>query len=184
VGKVEKSRIHYDGDQIGWWAETDGAEPVSRHRVPAKGGKAIDVDFDTKATLMSVAPVKLQVEVKKCKAIYDKGAKTGCEQIIEKRNFDTYLITYKDDEGVKKIHVPSPNILDQLCEEHGGRKIMTTLPGSGGTTDKKDDEPKVDPKEAARLKKEEDAAKLFEQAEAALEKNKSLALTTYQRLLS
>ena len=182
IGKVEKSRIHYDGDQIGWWAETDGAEPVSRHRVPAKGGKAIDVDFDTKATLTSVAPVKLQVDVKKCKAIYDKGAKTGCEQIVEKRNFDTYLITYKDDEGVKKIHVPSPNILDQLCEEHGGRKIVTSLPGS--TTEKKDDEPKADPKEVARLKKEEDAAKLFDQAEAALDKNKALALTSYQRLLS
>jgi len=184
VGKVEKAHIHYDGDQIGWWAETDGAEPISKHRVATKGGKAIEVDFDTKATLISVAPVKLQVDVKKCKAIYDKGAKTGCEQIVEKRNFDTNLITYKDDEGMKKIHVPSPNILDQLCEEHGGRKIVTSLPGSGPTTEKKDDEPKVDPKEVARLKKEEDAAKLFEQAEAALEKNKSLAMTCYTRLLS
>ena len=38
-------------------------------------------------------------------------------------------------------------------------------------------------KEAAKAKREADAEKLFEQAEAALEKNKSLAMTTYQRLL-
>jgi hypothetical protein len=179
VGKVEKAHIHYDGDQIGWWEETAGADPISKHRVAGKGGRAIEVDFDTKATLVSVAPVKLQVDVKRCKAIYDKGAKTGCEQIVEKRNFDTNLITYKDDEGLKKIHVPSPNIIDQLCDEHGGRRIVTSLPGA----EKKDDEPKVDPKEVARMKKEDDAAKLFDQAEAALEKNKSLAMTSYQRLL-
>jgi len=180
VGKVEKAHIHYDGDQIGWWEESAGGEPTPKHRVATKGGKSIEVDFDTKATLTSVAPVKLQVDVKRCKAIYAAGAKTGCEQITEKRNFDTNLITYKDDEGVKKIHVPSPNILDQLCDEHGGRKIVTSVPG---TTEKKDDEPKVDPKEAARLKKEADAEKLFEQAEGQFEKNKSVAMTAYQRLL-
>jgi len=183
IGKVEKAHIHYDGDQIGWWEETAGADPTSKHRVATKGGKAIEVDFDTKATLVSVAPVKLQVDVKKCKAIYAGGAKTGCEQIVEKRNFDTNLITYKDDEGLKKIHVPSPNILDQLCEEHGGRKIVTQLPSSGSGDKKEDDTPKVDPKEAAKMKKETDAEKLFEAAEAALEKNKSVAMTSYQRLL-
>jgi hypothetical protein len=181
-GKVEKAHMQFDGDQIGFWEETAGGEPTSKHRVPTKGGKAIEVDFNMAATLMSVAAVKLQVDVKRCKAIYNPdGTKKECQQLIEKRTFDTHLVTYKDDEGVKKVHVPSPTVLDQLCEEHGGRKIVTTLPGD---TKDKPEEPKVDPKEVARQKKEADAEKLFEMAEAALEKNKSLALTSYQRLLS
>jgi hypothetical protein len=180
-GKVEKARMHYDGDLIGSWEETQGADPTTKHRVNVRGGKSIEVDFNTGTTLISVNRVNLPVEVKRCKPIYAKdGNKTGCEQIIEKRNFDTGLVTYKDDEGVKKVHVPSPSSLDQLCEEHGGRKIVTALP-----QDKKDsDEPKVDPKEVARLKKEAEAEKLFDEAEKALEKNKSLAKTYYQRLLS
>jgi len=181
-GKVEKAHMQYDGDQIGFWEETAGAEPSSKHRVPTKGGKAIEVDFNMGATLMSVTPVKLQVDVKRCKAVYNSdGTKKECQQLIEKRTFDTHLVTYKDDEGVKKVHVPSPNVLDQLCEEHGGRKIVTSLPGE--TKGDKPEEPKVDPKEVARQKKETDAEKLFEVAEAALEKNKSLAQTSYQRLL-
>lgn len=182
IGKVEKAHMQYDGDQIGFWEETPGAEPTSKHRIANKG-KSIEVDFNTGANLISVVPVKLPVEVKKCKPIYDKttGNKTGCDQIVEKRTFDTTLITYKDDEGTHKAYVPSPQTLDQLCEEHGGRKIIVAMPPSGG---EKPDEPKVDPKEAARMKKEADAEKLFEEAEKALDKNKSLATTCYQKLLS
>ena len=182
-GKVEKAHMQYDGDLIGSWEETQGAEPTTKHRVNVKGGKSIEVDFNTNTTLISVVKVNLPVEVKRCKPIYAKdGNKTGCEQVVDKRNFDTSLITYKDDEGVKKVHVPSPASLDQLCEEHGGRKITTTLPKD--TAKDSPDEPKVDPKEALKAKKEAEAEKLFEEAEKALEKNKQLAKTYYTRLMS
>ncbi|HLY74835.1 MAG TPA: fibronectin type III domain-containing protein [Planctomycetota bacterium] len=182
VGKVEKAHIHYDGDVIGTWEESAGAEPTSKHRVASKTGRSIEVDFNTGATLISVNPVKLVVDVKRCKPIFDKstGNKTGCEQIIEKRNFDTAQIMYKDDEGQHKIYVPSPNSLDQLCEEHGGRKSIVTRLDPEKTPE---DPNKPDPKEAARLKKEMDAEKLYDDAEKAIEKNKSLALGYYQRLL-
>ncbi len=182
IGKVESKHIHYDGDAIGTWAETDGAEPTSKHRVSNKG-KQIMVDFNSGATLVSVAPVKLTVEVKRCKPIYDKstGNKTGCDQTVEKRSFDTHAVTYKDDEGVHKIHVPSPTTLDQQCEEHGGpKKIVTRSPDAPGD---KPDEPKMDPKEAAKAKKEAEAEKIFNDAEAALDKNKSLAQSYYNKLL-
>src|SRR5579862_2941504 len=181
VGKVEKAHIHYDGDSLGTWEESAGAEPTSKHRVASKTGKSIEVDFNTGATLISVNPVKIVVDVKRCKPIYDKstGNKTGCDQIIEKRNFDTAQIIYKDDEGTHKVYVPSPNSLDQLCEDHGGRKMIVARPDSGTP----DDPNKPDPKEAARLKKEMDAEKIYDDAEKALEKNKSLALTYYQKLL-
>jgi hypothetical protein len=184
VGKVEKAHIHYDGDQIGWWDEGGGAEPVSKHRVATKTGKSIEVDFNMGAQLLTVNPMKLVVDVKRCKPIFDKatGNKMGCDQIVEKRNFDTALITYKDDEGLKKIHVPSPSSLDQLCDEHGGRKIIVAPPG-GDKTAANPEEPKVDPKEAAKAKKELDAEKLFEEGEKALDKNRSLALTCYNRLM-
>jgi len=184
-GKVEKAHIHYDGDQIGFWEESAGAEPVSKHRVATTKGKTIEVDFNIGATLISVNPVKLVVDVKRCKPIFDKstGVKTGCDQIIEKRNYDTSLIVYKDDEGQKKIYSPNPGDLNQLCEEHGGKKtsIVTTVPGDKPANP---DEPKVDPKEVARMKKEADAEKLFDDAEKALEKNKSLAASYYQKLLA
>jgi hypothetical protein len=183
VGKVEKAHIHYDGDQIGWWDEPGSPEPVSKHRLATKTGRSIEVDFNMGAQLLTVNPVKLAVDVKRCKPIFDKstGNKTGCEQIIEKRNFDTAVITYKDDEGLKKIHVPSPSSLDQLCDEHGGRKIIVAPPG--GDKPGTPDEPKVDPKEAAKAKKEMDAEKLFDEAEKALDKNRALALTCYNRLM-
>jgi hypothetical protein len=182
VGKVEKSHIHYDGDAIGTWEESAGAEPTSKHRVAGKTGRTTEVDFNTGATLISVNPVKIVVDVKRCKPIYDKstGNKTGCDQIIEKRNFDTAQIVYKDDEGTHKVYVPSPSSLDQLCEDHGGRKMIVARPD----TDKPADDPnKPDPKEAARLKKEADAEKMYDDAEKAMDKNKSLALQYYQKLL-
>lgn len=180
IGKVEKAHMQYDGDVIGVYDDPAGSEPTSKHRVQV-GRKSVEVDFNTGVTLVSVTPVKLVVDVKRCKPIFGPGGvKTGCEQIIEKRNFDTALITTKDDEGIKKTHQPSPSVLDQLCEEHGGKKIIVNRPETKETPD----EPKVDPKEALKAKKEAEAEKLFEEAEKALEKNKSLAKTCYQKLLS
>jgi hypothetical protein len=183
VGKVEKAHIHYDGDVIGTWAESDGAEPVSKHRVASKAGKSIEVDFNTAATLITVNPIKLPVDAKRCKPIFDKatGNKIGCDQIIEKRTIDTAQITFKDDEGMHKIYVPAPNSLDQLCDEHGGRKIIVAPPS--GDKPGTPDEPKVDPKEAMKAKKEAEAEKLYEEAEKAFDKNRTLALTYYNRLL-
>ena len=183
VGKVEKAHIHYDGDVIGTWEESAGAEPTSKHRVAGKTGRSIEVDFNTGATLISVNPVKLVVDVKRCKPIYDKstGNKTGCDQIIEKRNFDTAQIIFKDDEGTHKVYVPNPSSLDQLCEEHGGRKMIVARPDMSEKTP--DDPNKPDPKEAARQKKEADAEKLYDDAEKAMDKNKALALSYYQKLL-
>jgi hypothetical protein len=156
---------------------------VSKHRLSTKTGRSIEVDFNMGAQLLTVNPVKLVVDVKRCKPIFDKstGNKTGCDQVIEKRNFDTALITYKDDEGMHKIHVPSPSSLDQLCDEHGGRKIIVAPPS--GDKPATPDEPKTDPKEAMKAKKEMDAEKLFDEAEKALDKNKALALTCYNRLM-
>jgi hypothetical protein len=77
--------------------------------------------------------------------------------------------------------VPSPSSLDQLCDEHGGRKIIVAPPS--GDKPSTPDEPKVDPKEAAKAKKEMDAEKLFDEAEKALDKNRTLALTCYNRLM-
>lgn len=181
VGKVEKAHIHYDGDQIGTWEEAAGAEPTSKHRVATKTGKSIEVDFNTGATLITVNPMKIVVDVKRCKPQFDKatGNKTGCEQVTEKRNFDTAQITYKDDEGTKKIYVPSPSSLDQLCDEHGGRKIIVRQP----TEPKEEDPNKPDPKELARQKKEADAEKMYDEAQKAEEKNKNLALQYYQKLM-
>jgi len=183
VGKVEKAHIHYDGDLIGTWEESAGGEPVSKHRVTPKNGRSVEVDFNTGASLQTVNPVKIVVDVKRCKPKFDNstGIKIGCEQIIEKRNFDTAQIIYKDDEGVHKVYVPAPSSLDQLCEEHGGRKIIVAPPVAPGGD--KPEEPKVDPKEAARMKKEADAEKLFDEAEKAQEKNKPLALQYYNRLM-
>jgi hypothetical protein len=183
LGKVEKAHIHYDGDAIGTWEESAGAEPTSKHRVAGKTGRTTEVDFNTGATLISVNPVKIVVDVKRCKPKFDPstGNKLGCDQIIEKRPFDTAQITYKDDEGMHKIYVPSPGSLDQLCEEHGGRKMITQRPDSGDKTP--EDPNKPDPKEAARMKKEGDAEKLYDDAEKALDKNKPLALQYYQKLI-
>jgi len=185
VGKVEKAHIHYDGDVIGTWEESQGAEPTSKHRVASKTGKSIEVDFNTGATLITVNPVKIVVDTKRCKPIYDKstGNKTGCDQVIEKRNFDTAQVTYKDDEGMKKIYVPSPASLDQLCDEHGGRKMVTKLDPGPGPEKTPEDPNKPDPKELAKQKKEADAEKLYEEADKAMDKNRSLALQYYQRLM-
>src|SRR6185295_1949873 len=72
VGKVEKAHIHYDGDQIGWWEEPGSPEPVSKHRLATKTGRSIEVDFNMGAQLLTVNPVKLVVDVKRCKPIFDK----------------------------------------------------------------------------------------------------------------
>jgi hypothetical protein len=191
--KVTTSRIHRDGDKIGWWTEGADPEPVSKHKV-FEGGKAYTVDFDTGATLVSVNPKKVTVEIKKCKPKYDAstGNKEGCDTIGEKRTFDVYEIHVKDEEGDKKFLSPNPretpNGQDQFCEDHGGKKIVAALPGDAP---KKPDEPaaapapKVDPAAEAAKKKEAEAERLWKEAEKLLAAdNKKGAVAIYEKLLS
>lgn len=192
AGKVTTNRIHRDGDRIGWWAEGADPEPVSKHRIFDKG-KAFTVDFDTGATLVSVMPKKVTIDLKKCKKIFDptSGNQTGCDTVVEKRSFDVYEIFIKDDEGDKKILSPNPretsNGQDQFCEDHGGKKIIVALPGDP----KKPEDPavapppKVDPAVELAKKKEAEAEKLWKDAEKFLAAdNKKAALSIYEKLLS
>lgn len=186
--KVTTSRIHYDGDKIGWWPDGGEAEPVSKHKT-FEGGKAYTVDFDTGATLVSVMPKKVTLEIKKCKAVYGEGgAKERCDTVTEKRNFDVYEIFVKDDEGDKKFLSPNPretpNGQDQFCEDHGGKKIITTLPGTAPQNPAVPEPPKVDPAAELAKKKEAEAEKLWKDAEKALAAdNKKAAVAIYEKLL-
>jgi hypothetical protein len=179
VGKIEKPRIHYAGDKIGWWPEKDGEEPTSRHRVTVPGGRSIEVDLNTGATLSAVEPKKVEVPYRKCNPKFQDGAKTGCDQVTLKRTVDTYEIVWSDEEGEKKAYVPAPNVQDQLCEEHGGKKPVVNLPGPG-----QPEQPKEDPAAVAKAKRETEASKLFDDAQKAeLAKKKSEAIAIYEKLL-
>ncbi len=189
-GKVTTSRIHRDGDRIGWWPESGDPEPTSKHKIFERG-KAYTVDFDTGATLVSVAPKKVTIDIKKCKKIFDptSGNQTGCDTVVEKRSFDVYEIHVKDDEGDKKFLSPNPretpNGQDQFCEDHGGKKIVTTLPGAEKKPDDAPPPPKVDPAVELAKKKEAEAEKLWKDAEKALAAdNKRAAILIYEKLLS
>jgi hypothetical protein len=118
VGLVDASRIHFEGDRIGWWKEATDAV-VSQHRVKLPGGQSLSVDFNTGATLIAVKPVKREVEVRRCKSIFDlSGRKLGCDKVVEKRNFDCHEISFRDSEGDHQTDVPDPRLLSQLCPEH------------------------------------------------------------------
>jgi hypothetical protein len=186
-GKVEKRRIHYAGDKIGWWAETEGAEPTSLHLV-SEGGRSFKVDFNTGMDLVSIEPAKVTVDIKKCKPEFDKttGNKIGCKEVIEKRGFDVYEIVYKDEDGTHKVHSPNPRDSargqDELCEDHGGKKIIAVLPGPKPD---RPDEPKVDPAVVKAQKREADADKIYKDAEKAeAAKNKAQAIALYEKLLT
>lgn len=179
-GTIEKSHIQYEGDKIGWWEEQPGGEPVSIHRV-SKEGKAFTVDFNTGYGLVSVEPKRVTIEIKKCKKKYDQGNWVGCDPLIEKRTVSTNEIVYTDEGGEKKILVPAPPELDDLCENHGGKPKTAEVKK---TTEAAPDQPKEDPKAVAARKREETAAKMFadaEKAEAA--KNKSQAYSLYKKLM-
>jgi hypothetical protein len=171
-GKVEKGRLHHAGERIGWWEESPGADPVSIHRVSGPQGRSISVDFNSGVTLVSVEPIKLPVEVKRCKPIYDKktGNKIGCDKISEKRNFDTTLIVTTDDEGEHRVYSPNPGDLNQLCEVHDGRGINP-------------DNLAIDQKNVDAQKAEVEAEKLYAEAESLATKDGKKAIRLYERLL-
>lgn len=186
-GAVTVQHIQYAGDKIGAWEEPPGSgEFASSHRT-FKDGKALNVDFGTGFTLVSVEPTKVTLDIKKCKKKYDSGGNwTGCDIEVLKRSFETHEIVYTDDEGEKRILSPNPRDgrlgQDELCENHGGvRKMEVKRPDSSPQPELVKEDPKV----VAARKREEEAAKLFSSAEKAeLAKNKSEASTLYHKLLS
>lgn len=184
--KVEKKRIHYSGDKIGWWPEQGDAEPTSKHRVQV-GTKSHEVDFNTEITLVSVQPKRVTVEITKCKRIFGAGGVPvyPCEKIKEKRAFDIHEIVLIGPEGRQVIQSPvpkdHPNGQDQICEECGGKKpVSRDVIEKPGTPEP----PKEDPAAVAAKKKEADAETLFKDAEKLMKAGKHKeAAAKYERLL-
>lgn len=182
--KVERKQIHRDGDRIGWKEGAEGVEATSKHKVQV-GNKAVEVDFNTEVTLVSVKPKKINVEITKCKRKFGPGGlpEYPCDKIKEKRSFDIYEIITNGPEGRQTILVPNPkdhpNGQDQICEECGGKK-----PVSRDAIEKKDDAPKEDPAVLAAKKKEAEAEALFKEAEKLLKDGKKKeAAAKYEKLL-
>ncbi|HYF01277.1 MAG TPA: hypothetical protein VEJ18_20305, partial [Planctomycetota bacterium] len=180
--KVEKARIHRAGDVIGWWEEPGSAEPTSKHRVQVQT-KSVEVDFDTKTTLVSVEPRKVTIEIKRCTPKFTGGQRDGCNTVVEKRTMDVHEIVLKGPDGDEKILSPNPrenpNYQDQFCEEHGGRRAPASSPSAPKST-----EPQEDPAAAAARKREAEAEKLFKDAEKLVAANKGpAAAAIYERLL-
>jgi hypothetical protein len=173
VGKVEKSLMQYEGDVIGVAVPQGGGEPTSKFKVSVPGGKVIDVDFNSGATLVQIKPERLTLDVKKCKPKIGAAGREGCEEIIEKRPFSTTLIVYKDEDGDHKIYQPALPDLNEKCTEHGGKPRMTTPPKA--EADDPNAPPKLSPAEERRLKREAEAVKLYEMADQALEKGDGAA---------
>jgi hypothetical protein len=183
--KVERKQIHRDGDRIGWKEAAEGVEPTSKFKVQV-GTKAVEVDFNTEVTLVSVKSKKATVEITKCKPRFAAGGvkEYPCDKIKEKRSFDIHEIVTNGPEGRQTILVPNPkdhpNGQDQLCEECGGKKPVT----NSAIEPAKDDKPKEDPAAAAAKKKEADAETLFKEAEKLLKDGKKKeAAAKYEKLL-
>ncbi len=185
AAKVEKKRIHYSGDKIGWWPEQADAEPTSKHRVQV-GTKSHEVDFDTGITLVSVQPKRVTVEITKCKRNFGPGGVPvyPCDKVKEKRTFDIHEIVLNGPEGRQVIQSPSPkdhpNGQDQICEECGGKKPVV----GDSSLKPPPDAPKEDPAAVAAKKKEAEADALFKDAEKLMKAGKHKeAAGKYERLL-
>jgi len=120
LGKVTAKHVHLEGSRIGWWPEAPEGESVSFHAVRMPGGKTEKVDFNTGMTLKSVHPVKKAVTVKRCKPIFGKGdgEKVSCEVFQEQRMFACYEILYGPGAEARRMNVPEPTSLNQLCPLH------------------------------------------------------------------
>jgi hypothetical protein len=183
--KVEKKRIHYAGDKIGWWAEASDGEPTSKHKVQI-GAKAVEVDFNTEVTLVSVQPRKVTVEITKCKRKFGPGGlpEYPCDKIKERRSFDIHEIVLSGPEGRQVIQSPNPkehpNGQDQICEECGGKKAVNP----NVINPQEPAPPKEDPAVAAAKKKEADAEAVFKEAEKLFKDGKYKdSIGKYERLL-
>jgi hypothetical protein len=180
VGKVQIRHIHDEGDVLGFWEEAPGAGPTSIHKISVPPGRVLQVDWNTGATLMKVQPTKVTVDVEKCRPKISAQGNEGCDRIVEKRTVTTNLIVYKDADGEHKMYSPALPDTNERCEQHGGRP----KPAPRVKDPANPDAPAVDPKEAARLKKEAEAQALYEKADEALEKqNFPLAKSYYEKLL-
>lgn len=187
--KVEKKRIHYAGDRLGWWPEAQDQEPTSKHKVQV-GTKAVEVDFNTEVTLVSVQPRKVTVQITKCKRKFGAGGlpEYPCDKIKEPRSFDIHEIVLSGPEGRQVIQSPNPkdhpNGQDQICEECGGKKAKTASEIEAPPDGKTPPPPKEDPAAAAAKKKEAEAEAVFKEAEKAFKDGKYKdAIAKYERLL-
>ncbi len=187
LGKpVKVALIHHEGDRIGGKKGSDPeAEPVFDHTVHIGDGKSQKINFNTGMVLLKVEPVRLTVKVARCKPLFTRdGKRTGCERIVDKIPFETKEIVYKDEDGREvKLQIPDPKTStrtqDQLCEEHGGRKIVTDLPKEGAPV-----APQEDPKIADVRAREKAAADLFAEAQMyEIRGDKRSAIPRYEKLL-
>ncbi len=186
LGKpVKVALIHHEGDRIGGKKADPEEEPAFDHTVPVGDGKSQKVNFNTGMVLLKVEPVRLTVEVARCKPQFTSdGKKIGCERVVDKIPFETKEIVYKDEDGREvKLQIPDPKTSsrtqDQLCDEHGGRKIVTELPKEADP-----EAPKEDPRIADARAREKAASDLFAEAQMfEIRGDKRNAVTRYEKLL-
>lgn len=125
AGKLTINRIHEEGDEIGIWAETTGIAPTSVHKISVPPGRALPVDWNTGATLVTVQPLKVTVNFEKCKTKNSAQGNLGCDQIVEPRPVATTLIVYTDADGRHELYSPALPDPNEKCPGHGGPRAMT-----------------------------------------------------------
>ena len=184
-GKVEIKHIHHAGDKIGWWKEGDAENPVGQHRVSLKGGRTVMVDWNSGMVLKSIEPTKVKVEFPRCRAKFDKtiGVMIEHKPTQESIFISTNEIQYTNEEGKpQKIYSPdpftNPRAADQRCEEHGGpaRRRTTARKTEEGETEE-------DPAVAKARKREEEAQKIYDEAQKLEGRSASRAIAQYEKLL-
>lgn len=121
AGKVTIHRIHEEGDRIGTWAEPAGTTPTSVHRISVPPGRSLPVDWNTGATLVTVQPLKVTVNVEKCTTKNSPQGKLGCALIVTPREVTTTLIVYTDADGRHELYSPALPDPNERCPIHGGR---------------------------------------------------------------
>ncbi len=145
IGKPAKVRlIQYAGDPIGAKNKGTKEEPVwdDEHAVHIPGiPSMMKVKFNTGMVLLKVEPMRLTIEVPRCKPRIEGSppVKVGCDRVVDKVPFETHEIVYKDEEGREvKFLLPDPKdpkftyLQPQLCEEHGGRPRTAPEPPPKG----------------------------------------------------
>jgi len=107
---VSIGHVYRKGDRIGWWAEREGAEPVSVHTIALPGGGAASVDFNCGRTLVSVGPKEVSLTVKRCKPVFSRdGTLIACTRIDEQRPVKTCeILVRREDGGEERVHLPDP----------------------------------------------------------------------------
>lgn len=177
AGEVSVSKIQNEGEKLGWWPETAGAEATPEHTVYSKKlGKSVKVNFDSGCVLKKITLGKeLKYAYKECNLV-PTATGTECKGVENKEaKHKVNEVQYLDDEGKMQsfqINVTAP-LPDRLCEAHGGPKTELTP-------------------EEKQAKRAEAAKKLLEEADAlwntkkekeAGKRDKTAAKAKYKELL-